>query len=476
MALIRWAGRTALVVVALVFLSACNSTRNNAFVPVDKSVAAHDYQTAINLLSDPSAGDSFYRADKDLVLQYLDVGMLYHILGNSKASTKNFDEAERLIDEYFTKSITNAALTFIVNDYMSEYAGEDYENIYLNVFKAIDYARLNDFDGVFPEMKRMNGKLLLLKDKYQSLADGYNSSKDTSDNKVAPGSAEFHDSALAHYLSAIVYRGDGRPDDADLELRKLDDVFRTSPKTFAFPKPDLKYILGPTDGKARLNIVGFVGRSPIKKAKTLSINTGKNIIFITTQYENAEGKMVYDAVVPFPLLGVSPGYNFKCQTPFMQPFDSNIATVAVLVDGKPAGNLALIEDMAAVAADTFKLREPIIFTKTLVRTVVKGILAAKAKEAMKKGSESAGFAGALLNFGAGIALDATVEQSEQADLRSARYFPGKAYVGEVLTEPGKHQVVVQYLDKSGTLLWQETVAEKNVGQKGLNLVSSYAVF
>jgi hypothetical protein len=170
--------------------------------------------------------------------------------GLPERSTANFNEAERLIEENYTKSITNAAASFLLNDYSLEYFGEAYEDLYLNVFKAIDYIRLDNFDGAFVEVRKVGNKLNLLEDKYGRLAEGMNSSSDAK-GAVKAGKTEFHNSALARYLSVLLYRADGLSDDAALDLRKLNEAFLTQPTVYDFPPPKLDSMLEGSD-KARL--------------------------------------------------------------------------------------------------------------------------------------------------------------------------------------------------------------------------------
>lgn len=447
----------------------CMTTRNVKFVEADAGVQSREYARVAEKLDGPLSPD-FYR-DKDQVLRYLDTGMLYHMAGIPERSTAQFDAAERLIEENYTKSVTNAAASFLINDYSLEYFGEAYEDLYLNVFKSIDYIREGSFDGAFVEIRRVGNKLNLLEDKYGRIAAGMNSSPD-SRGAVKARKTEFHNSALARYLSLLLYRADGKIDDAAIDLRKLQQAFSEQPHVYDFPPPKLDAMLAPTD-KARLNVLGFSGRSPVKKATTLRLITAKNTIAVTMEKEDDKGRLYFTDVdvVSFP--GIEAGYNFKCQLPEMVLRPSRVGRVSVLVDGKAVGDLELIERMDSVATETFKLSEAPIFFKTVLRTVSKGILAAKAKDKLyEQGSKSGGVAG-LFAFAGGIAADVAIEASEQADLRSSRYFPGQARVGEFEIESGEHDVAVEYYATNGQLLYREAFPRKNYTKEGLNVLSSY---
>ncbi len=453
-------------------LSGCMTTRNSVFVEVNNRVMQRDYAGAIDELGGPNRKK--YYSDNDAVLYHLDVGVLYQLAGDQQQSSANLGEAERLIEENYTKSVTGAAASFLINDYAMAYAGEAFEDIYLNVFKCLNYAKERSLDGAFVEMRKVGNKLNLLEDRYGKLAKGMNSSKDAG-GAVKVGKTEFHNSALARFIGIVLYRADGKQDDAALELKKLKQAFKDQPNVYNFPAPNLDGMLAATK-KARLDLVGFTGQSPAKRAYTVRIMTSPNLLTITYEKENTVGRMELQAAVQLQIPGIDGGYFFKCQLPEMIARPSAVGKIAVLVDGQPAGELALLESIENAAIETFKLKADMVFTKTVIRTAVKGIVAAKAKEAINKQAAGQGTAGLLLGFAAGLATDVAVEASEQADLRCANFFPGNAWVGEVLVDPGKRTVSLQYFDKNGALVYQDDLGERDVGAKTLNLFPSYALF
>ncbi len=103
------------------------------FQKADAAVEARDYAQVAKTLDGPDSKK--YYNDKDQVLRYLDSGMLYHLADLPDESIKRLETAERLIDENYTKSISNAAASFLINDYQLVYFGEAYEDLYVNVFR-----------------------------------------------------------------------------------------------------------------------------------------------------------------------------------------------------------------------------------------------------------------------------------------------------------------------------------------------------
>lgn len=454
---------------AALLLTSCVTTRNFVFDKTDQEVNSREYVTAAKALDGPDSGE-FY-GDRDQVLRNLDVGMLYHLGDDPKTSIGKFDLAEQLIEANYTKSLSNAAASFVLNDYTLDYAGEPYEDLYLNVFKALDYARLNQTDDAFVEINRMGDKLNLLEDKYRKVADSMNSSPD-SKGAVKAGKTQFHDSALARFLSLVLYRSDNNYDNAAIDLQKIKDAFASQPSLYAFPVPNLDPMLQPTDG-ARLTIVGFAGRGPIKRASTLRLNTGTNVVAVSEQKEDAEGVMRWQGFGAVYVPGVKAGLNIKAQLPEMYLRPTRVKTISVMVDGVQVGKLQLLERLDTIAVDTFELTKTPTFFKTVIRASVKGVLTQMAKEQANNGLSSLGFGGALLGAVGGLAADVAVDATEQADLRSARYFPGQAWVGDFSIPAGSHVVAVEYYDRAGGLLSRTTFPERTYGARGLNLLSAY---
>jgi hypothetical protein len=112
-----------------------------------------------------------------------------------------------------------------------------------------------------------------------------------------------------------------------------------------------------------------------------------------------------------------------------------------MVQGGPAFDLELLEDMDAVARETFKNKMSFIYTKTVIRATLKttgGIILSEA--AKDTDDDNASLVLTILGFVGQIFAVA----SEQADTRSSHYLPAKVYVGGVTLDPGTYTVTVNY--------------------------------
>ena len=453
-------------IVCCFFLLSCASTHTSLkhYAPADRAVLRGDYPYAIGQIN---AQQKKAYKHKDRVLWYLDMGMLHHYNGDYEKSNHFLTLAENSIEELFTKSISKAGLSLLLNDNATEYSGEEYEDIYLNVFKALNYLHLGRFDNSFVEINRVNHKLNMLEDKNRKLDDSFNRSKDKKID-LKPLSLKFYNDALARYLSSLLYYTDNKYDDAQIDLNKVEEAFLNQSQIYDFSPPDFKKYLTPTK-KVKVNILAFGGRSAVKTAKSLFIHTEKDVAFISTTKKSAVGDKELTYLDFFQWYGLEEGYHFKFQLPELKKRPSKIARVVVKDSTSTLGTLQLIEDVDNVAKYTYQTKYMRTYIKTITRTITKGILAKKASEEINSQLGGSHLTQRLVALGVSLGADAT----ENADLRISRYFPKKAYVGQIELERGIHNLQVDYLDSSGKVLFSKNFHNYLAEKDRLNLIEVY---
>ncbi|MCD6177500.1 MAG: hypothetical protein J7K29_06650, partial [Candidatus Cloacimonetes bacterium] len=339
------------LILILLFTLSCASTKSSKaqFIGIDEKLISRDYQGALNQIEE--AKENFYKK-KEKALYYVDAGMLQHYNGNFSQSNVLLSKAETAFDELYTKSIGRGVASMLLNDNVLEYSGEDYEDVYLNVFKALNYIELDEFDGAFVEIRKINEKLSSLEQKHKKMAKQYNTSKDKNKD-FETGTNKFHNSALGRYLSMLLYRAEGKMDDARIDKEKIDEAWRLQSHIYNFDKPSLNNYLNKTN-KAKINVISFTGRAPDKKANTLYIHTEKDLVIIGTTKENPHGKQNLETLDLIPWNDMAKGYHFKFQLPFMKTRKSNIGRIELIIDDNYSVDLQQIEDIEKVALETFK--------------------------------------------------------------------------------------------------------------------------
>lgn len=458
--------KPACLLAALLLFTGCAHLRTDKshYAGTDEMLARADYPSAINQIE--SAKNKAY-TPKDRVVYYLDMGMLHHWNGDYQKSNEFLEQAERAIEENFTKSVTRATSSLLLNDNALEYAGEDYEDIYLNAFKALNYLALGLPDDAFVEVRRINNKLVLLEDKYERTARTLNADEEAR-STFRPGKNPFQESALGRYLGILLYRKDGKWDDVRIDREKIGEGWLVQPDIYTFPEPDLSQETNPGDASlARLNVVAFSGLGPDKAAETLYVHTEENLIVLAGSAENYLGKQQLDDMAILPWPGIDAGYHFKFQLPSMQRRPSRVGRVAVSIQNIGATKeLQQIESLENAAISTFSIKKPLLYLKTLTRAVAKGLATERAKQKLT------GDMGQGVAFLTRIAADVLTDQTENADLRVSRFFPAKAHIGEVALEAGIYDVRIDYFDPSGALLHRDERTGVNLEAGRLNVLES----
>jgi hypothetical protein len=414
------------------------SCAGGSFAVVDNELERSGYTDSVKSLEKNK--NSLYRS-RDRILYCLDKGMLHHYARQYAESSKLLQEGELAIEEAFTKSVTQEISTYLVNDNVRDYGGEDYEDIYINVFNALNYYHRGDQEGAMVEIRRMNNKLRYLAVKYDVVISGLQRKALEDGARIPPNQnamTQFSDSALARYLGILFHRGAGLYDDARIDHDWLLTAFEDSPSVYTNKIPEsLSDEMEIPQGMARLNALAFGGLSPIKQENTVRI----------------------------PLLD----YRWiKIALPEMVSRHSEIYSIELVLDDGQRFRLELLEDMDAVAKETFKTRQQLIYIKTILRATFKAVSSSVTGAAAQ---EVDGVAGLILGLSS-IAAQLYAEASEQADLRASRYFPAKAYVGGINLPPGRYSFNIKYYNRSGGELSSIRHEGVNIRENALNLVQA----
>ncbi len=454
-----------ILVASALLLVGCTNLRTDKsqYAKTDKILARGDYALAITQIE---AAKEVAYTHKDRVVYDLDIGMLYHWTGEYEKSNAMLELAERGIEENFTKSVSRSASSIVMNDNVLAYAGEDYEDIYLNAFKALNYLALGRSDDAFVEIRRIDNKLKLLETKYDIVARKMNQAEEAH-YTFTPGQVHFYESALGRYLGMMLYRQDHKWDDVRIDLEKINQAWELQPNLYPFPEPDFSSMLKPVHPpKARLNIISFNGLAPDKKASTFYIHTEENMIVFAGSSENYLGKQNLSNFNVLPWDDVSEGYHFKIQLPEMVKRPSKVSRIEVVIEGMENKDLQTLESLENVAIETFGIQKPLIYLKTITRAVAKGLAAEQAKQKMTANMDGG------MAFFTRLAADLLVDTTENADLRVSHFFPAKASICELHLYEGSYNIKINYYSTDGTLLYTDERPSFEIKADRLNLLES----
>lgn len=389
----------------------------------------------------------------DKVLEALDFALVARYTCDIKESNRQFARAEKLMESYSAKSVSQAVSSLFSSDLALDYAGEDFENIYTNIFMALNYLSLGQKDEAMVEIRRFDNKLKSIRADYEKTVEQANKSKNKL--RIEKAATQFYDSALARYLSMLLYNAGGDSDNARVDAQYLKKAFAGQKSLYDFAVPSaVDKELSST--KPRISVLAFWGKAPVKTEKVERMYT-------------ADGSLWYQLALPE-----------------MKKRPSQISSVVVSArargDGaqscpqgsKSAASDALfataekIESIENIALDTFNQHYSLIKGKAIVRAVAKAATNSVFHSISKDKDLSTGGKTlfTMLDLSTKVANIAT----ERADVRCSRFFPANVSVACLELDEGEWEVTVSY--RKGKSVLFEDVQIISVKKSGLNLVQS----
>lgn len=419
----------------ITFLSfSCTTIRDYSEVYEELDLA--NYDIAYEQLEEKK--EQIY-TEKDELLYSLDSGILAHYNKNYAESNEKLSYAERLIEVFYAKSISQGVLSFFSNDNIQDYSGEEYEDIYSNLFMALNYIHLGQTEDAFVEIRRFDNKQKSLSVKY---SEEITYAKSQTDGAL-DATIQFNNSALARYVSLILYRSINQLDSAEVDRKKIAEAYKTQSALYPFEIPlavDEEFDI-PRD-MARLNIISFVGLAPVK---------------------------IEQRIEPF---SISSDIFFTIALPEMLKRGTKIDAISVSIFGEDNSSylesMEKIESIENIAFDTFRQKKSLIYSKAYIRSISKSVVSSSL-DFLAEQNEDSGLE--LLAVASKIWNVAT----EFADLRTSQFFPAEAYIGGVNLPEGKYLVQVKYLDKHGRKLYEEVFENVEVAKNKLNLLETLCV-
>lgn len=403
------------------FLAACGGPSGSMRKDVNASLAGRDFAGAEKKVA--AAKESSY-GKKNLVLYYLDLGAVQHDAGKFKESDQSLDRAERRMEELYTKSVTRAAGTLMLNDSTTEYAGERFERALVNAYRALNYTFLNKREDALVEVRKLSRLL-------QEYADVYGAK-----------STAYKDDAFAQFLASLLYEDDGRPDDARIAREKSRKAYEAWRKGYGTPIPLLEPA-GTRQGAGEVVFIHYNGVAPRKVSKTFSIAWREALTHLdATQDDEAQAGQARRAIAA----GLS-GKAIAVAFPDYVQDSFQIAGSRVEAAGLTVPT-ELASDISAIARKDLEERLGVIRARAIARATVKFILAKAASDAAAKKYGKNSWQALLTQAGGAVASVAT----EVADTRAWATLPAQFRVARLYLPPGLHDVTVTYTGPSGAPL------------------------
>lgn len=456
--------------------------------------------------------------ERDRLLYYFDLAMTAHLAGDYAKSNEALYAAEKAIEDLYSKSVSKQAASFLVNDNVKEYAGEDFEMVVVHVIAALNYVFMGQLDDALVEARKVDLKLKVVAER-------------TGGKKVA-----YQTDAFARYLAGMIHENKGSTEELNeayisykqaleayaKEYQKnyntpvpaalVNDALRTATqlgfndfeqeirKEYAPNAPPT--VKGKTSGE--VVVIHYTGLAPQKVDFVTQVGAACGTAILQTQeVPEADQSTVKKALMALEIIGAvaaaAATSGQGCSPSLIAANIRSDAGQAATAGSRAIGAIAAQGNVITLAIPDFRKRQaPIQGSEVIVasaagpgiksdlvedieaigikslqdrigRVLAKAIARAVVKFAIAQGS------GAVVEQLAGgtwgkivkAAVAAGGAASEEADKRSWRTLPGKILISRVPLPPGRHNLTVKLLDENGAAVREVSLegVEVKAGKK-----------
>ena len=362
--------------------------------------------------------------NKARLLYLMDAAMVNLMCRNYDQGNQYFHKAEVLGEELWTKSVSQFALSMVTNDLVISYPGEDFERALINLFSAICYLKLDQYDDALVECRRLD-----------TLLSGYNAKYDRKNI--------YKEDAFGRYLSGIIHESVNELDDAYIAYYKAWEVYQDYHSAYGTPTPAqlaedllraaesvdrleeaLSLVAGERPAgyiksseareKGKVVLIHFNGRSPVKVEKKFTVPTLEGPISIA-----------------FPEYVVRP---VSCR---------QSSLVVESGTQRFEARTELAEDINEIAVKCLADRKARIWVKAVARAVAKQAAINKIVEQQEGNNRQ--LAKFILNTVNTMAI-------ERADTRTWRTLPAEIYISRMFVPQGDCRIYVRQCGGSKELL------------------------
>ncbi len=327
---------------------------------------------------------------RDVLLYLLDIALSLHSAGQFDESNKVFLKADQVAEIKDYTSLSEEGLTLLTSDNVKDYKGEDFENVLISTYLAMNFALMGDHENALVEARRVNRKLHMM---------------------VTEGKRKYKQNAFARYLSAILYEADQNYNDAYVDYKGTLDLKPEFPGLGR----DLwrcAWQLRMPDEMEKWDRRFHLTDEDHQRAKLLGPRSEKGEIIVL--YENG--------ISPIKM----PNPDFR-ELPRFFPRFNPVSMARISLNGQPQGETAVLENIEATAIQNLDEKYAGLIAKKLAGVVAKELIAHQ----VEKISDSP-----LLGFAARIAMYV----SDQADVRSWNLLPKDLQVLRIVVDPGTYSV------------------------------------
>ncbi|MCA9472790.1 MAG: hypothetical protein MRJ96_14375 [Nitrospirales bacterium] len=446
-----------IMVLCLVTLAVGCSSFGSHYQRVEKSLLAGHLEEADHIVE--KTQEEY--GQRSRLLYLMDRGMTLHLAGHFQKSNEFLEQADQLIEEFYTTRIRDEAAAILLNETQLPYQGDPYEQVMVNVIKALNYTQLQDLPAALVEARRIDHRLNLLADSVDDDA--------------------YHEDPFARYLTGLLYEATGDLNNAFIAYRKAEqgyrqaeswshvtipsmlkeDLLRTA-KALGFDDellryqeefPDMTPPVVNREQQAQIILVNLNGLGPRKSEALLDFPISLDALNLIALTKRGFGRSSPRTRGPDAVLYGLQGDIVRVALPQVLLQPSLVSYSEVRADNGVESyqtQTQRVYDIQAVAKKNLDDDYTALVVRAVARAAMKMAAAVGigygARAAVNKNSQA--WVGLVAVILARIFAIAT----EEADIRTWRTLPGEIQVARLWVPPGTYSLVVHSFDARGQAL------------------------
>ena len=399
-------------------------------IPMKEALIAGDHHRAHELLED---ADFLVQNSKNQLLYRLEKASIYHYQNQFKDAERAYKHAAQLATELYTKSMTQGAMSFVINENTKDYAGEDYEIIAIHTMMAILYLEMGELNKAVVEARRINTRLRELARDTQTRGDG---------NDLA--THIYERDAFALYLSGLIFEAVGRADDAIVDYKNALESYEQGYPGGAVPAGLVKSLYRLARHRRRQPIVSALVKQYSHELKGMNTAPGGGLVVIakglpavgkhseTFVFQAADQLIRYSWPVIPQYSPAMPDYSLR-----LTPSRTQLSSLS----DQPVESshpLEVAQNYNELARAMLEQKRAVLTVKAISRIVAKSAIAHQLMEAESP---------AVVLMGALLSLSSLF--TESADTRSWNLLPGQLGVQRYFLQGGQ-SYTLSYRSPQGT--------------------------
>lgn len=427
------------LLVGLLVVSCAHSVKH--YPQINQCILNHDYDSATKLIKE---NEKTY-GKKNAALYQLEQGIVTHFASRYEESNECLAQAESIMDELYTKSVSKQAASFLINDNTIPYRGEDFENAMANMFMALNYVGLGLWEDALVEARKVDNKLNVINSRYGEGKENV-----------------YKEDAFIRFLMGVLYEAEGETNDAFISYRKAEEIYTNDylQNYGVTPPPFLIENLLTSaqamdfhDEVAEIQdkYPGVVYMDPAEKQNKAEIYF---IHYNGLGPEKVENKWT----IPMP-----DAYVATVAYPSFEKRTYRISRGEITLNSLESGSshrssTILMEDIGSIAIKNLENRINRIKAKAIARATAKYVAT---RAASKVAEDQFGF---LAGLATKIVGNIVAAATEKADIRHWRLLPAEIRVGKVVLPPGDYEGKIEFVDAGGTVVYSKGIQRFSVNE------------